>query len=94
MKISLTTTAVTLLLLVGSVSAKTRVVTLDVPGMNCAACPITVKKALTRIAGVNEVDVDLEKWRAVVTYDDARTSVAALTKATSEAGYPSTVKER
>jgi mercuric ion binding protein len=62
--------------------------------MNCAACPITVKKALTRIAGVNEVDVDLEKWRAVVTYDDARTSVAALTKATSEAGYPSTVKER
>ncbi len=27
--------------------ATTQTVTLSVPGMNCATCPITVKKALT-----------------------------------------------
>jgi len=28
-------------------------VTLDVPGMTCAACPITVKTALNRVEGVS-----------------------------------------
>jgi mercuric ion binding protein len=30
---------------------------------------------------------------AVVTFDDAKTNVGALTKATADAGYPSTVKK-
>ena len=29
--------------------AATQTVTLSVPGMNCATCPITVKKALTKV---------------------------------------------
>lgn len=32
--------------------AATQSVTLSVPDMNCAACPITVKKALTNVSGV------------------------------------------
>ena len=63
--------------------------TLSVPGMTCAACPITVKKALTRVDGVKRVDVSLDKREAVVTFDDARTNVDALRKATADAGYPS-----
>ena len=43
-------------------------------------------------AGVTKVDVDLDKLEAVVTFDDAKTTVTALTKATTDAGYPSTVK--
>ncbi|EKH5750464.1 cation transporter, partial [Pseudomonas aeruginosa] len=31
--------------------AATKTVTLSVPGMTCAACPITVKKALTKVDG-------------------------------------------
>ena len=72
--------------------AAIKTVTLSVPGMTCAACPITVKKALTRVAGVEKVQVTFEKKQAVVTYDDAKTNVQALTKATENAGYPSTVK--
>ena len=34
------------------VIAATKTVTLSVPGMNCAACPITVKKALGKVPGV------------------------------------------
>jgi periplasmic mercuric ion binding protein len=69
--------------------AATQTVTLSVPGMNCATCPITVKKALSKVAGVNEVKVNYEKREARVSFDDAKTNVQSLTLATKEAGYPS-----
>lgn len=72
--------------------AATRTVALSVPGMTCAACPITLKKALTKVEGVEKVSVSFEKKEAVVTYDDAKTNVEALTNATKDAGYPSTAK--
>ncbi len=67
-------------------------VTLDVPGMNCITCPITVKTALMKVAGVQKVNADFEKREAVVAFDDSKTSVEKLTRATTDAGYPSTVK--
>ena len=69
-----------------------KTITLSVPGMTCATCPITIKKALTKVKGVTRVEVSYETLEAVVTYDDAKTTVDALTKATTDAGYPSTVK--
>jgi mercuric ion binding protein len=66
-------------------------VTLSVPGMNCATCPITVKKALTRVEGVIDVKSNLAKRETTVIFDDTRIKVDALTKATTEAGFPSTV---
>jgi len=71
----------------------TKTVTLSVPGMNCATCPITVKKALGKVEGVTKTEVNLEKRAAVVTFDDTRTSLEALTRATGDAGYPSTLVE-
>lgn len=72
--------------------AATQTVTLSVPGMTCAACPITVKKALNKVEGVGKIQVSLEKREAVVTFDDAKTKVEALLDATTNAGFPSTVK--
>ena len=72
--------------------ADMKTVTLDVPGMTCEACPITVKKAISRVPGVSKVSARFERKEAVVVYDDTRTTVDALTKATANAGYPSTVK--
>ena len=90
---TLLSVAAALLLLASPAWAAPKTVTLAVPGMTCATCPITVKKALIKVTGVSKVDVDLDKLQAVVTFDDARTTVAALTKATTDAGYPSTVKD-
>jgi mercuric ion binding protein len=45
--------------------ATERTVRLDLPTMNCAMCPLTVKKALTRLQGVSRVDVSYEKKRSV-----------------------------
>ncbi|MFO1177031.1 MAG: mercury resistance system periplasmic binding protein MerP [Ottowia sp.] len=72
----------------------TREVRLAVPGMTCAACPITVKKALSKVKGVQKVDVDYAQRQATVTFDDAQTNVRALTDATRDAGYPSMEKSQ
>jgi len=72
--------------------AAERSVTLDVPGMYCEICPVTVSKALKKVNGVERVKASYETKQAVVTFDDAKTSVEALQKATANAGYPSTPK--
>lgn len=84
----------TSLLLVSSTVAfaKDITVTLEVPSMDCATCPITVEKALERVKGVKEVDVTFENKLAVVIFDDEVTSPDALTKATENAGFPSRIK--
>lgn len=76
-----------------SAFAATKTVTLSVPGMTCAACPITVKKALNKVEGVSKTDVSFEQREAVVTFDDTKTTAAALTEATKNAGYPSSLKQ-
>ena len=86
------TVAALLSMLASPVWAAMKTVTLAVPGMTCPVCPITVKKALFRVDGVTKAEVNFDKRQAVVTYDDAKTSVEKLTKATADAGYPSTVE--
>lgn len=78
-----------LITLCTSAWAASKTVTLSVSGMSCAACPITIKKALTRIDGVTEVEVSFDKKEAVVSFDDTKTNVSALIEATTNAGYPS-----
>jgi periplasmic mercuric ion binding protein len=73
--------------------ADSKIVTLSVPGMDCDACPITVSKALKKVDGVEKVAASLEQKEAVVTFDDAKTNVDALRRATANAGYPSMVKQ-
>ncbi len=53
----------------------------------------SVKRSLTKVNGVTQADVSLEKAEAVVTFDDAKTNTDALLKATKGAGYPSTLKK-
>jgi periplasmic mercuric ion binding protein len=72
--------------------AESKTVTLSVPGMYCEVCPITVKKALQKVAGVEKVSASFETKQAVVTFDDSKASVNKLREATAKAGYPSTVK--
>ena len=86
-------TFVSVFFIVNSALAATQVVTLSVPDMNCAACPITVKRALSKVDGVGKVNVSLERHEAVVSFDDSKTSVKTLTEATESAGFPSSIKK-
>ncbi len=69
-----------------------KTVTLTVQNMYCAACPHTVKSSLEAVPGVVKATVSYKEKTAVVTYDDTRADVNALTTATTKAGYPSAPK--
>ncbi|MFL6602528.1 MAG: heavy-metal-associated domain-containing protein [Steroidobacteraceae bacterium] len=80
------------LLLSGSaLAAEPRTVTIGVEHMTCAACPITVRKALSQVAGVSASTVDMKAHTATVTFDPGRTTPDALAAAVSNAGFPAKV---
>jgi len=78
----------------GPVNALEKLVTLSVPTMNCPVCPITVKKSLMNVDGVQSANVSLDKKTAIVTFDDQLTDVDSLLFATEMAGYPSSLIEK
>ncbi len=80
---------IALLLAGASAAAAPQTATLSVPTMSCASCPVTIKAALSKVPGVASVKSDLSKRQTTVAFDDARTDVAALTRATAAAGFPS-----
>jgi mercuric ion binding protein len=69
--------------------AADRTITLALQNMYCDACPFIVKKSLEAVPGVARAAVSYEDKTAVVTFDDIKTNVNALTTATKNAGYPS-----
>lgn len=73
----------------GAVVAAPRQVTLTVPAMDCATCPVTIRAALLKVPGVTAARVSYERRTARVTYDDSVVDVPALTRATDAVGYPS-----
>jgi len=92
MRKSLTCLLAVSLTSVGALAADKQTVTLDVTNMDCAVCPITVRKALEKVPGVDSAKVDFSAKSAVVAFDPAKTTPEALTKATADAGFPSSVK--
>lgn len=69
--------------------AAEKTITLAVKNMDCADCPFIVRKSLEALPGVAKAVVSYKEKTAVVTYDDTRVDVTALTRATTQAGYPS-----
>ena len=78
---------------VTSAQAQPRTVQLDVQKMFCATCPITVRLALKKTPGVVDASATLDPPVATVIYDDAKTTPEQLTRATENAGFPSTVRK-
>ena len=76
-----------------SVAAETRTATLEVSGMTCAVCPLTVKAALKKQPGVSEANVDLKSKMAEVKFDPAKVQPAQLAKAVTDAGFPTMLKK-
>lgn len=83
---------ISLLLGSGGAFAGEQTVKLAVDGMTCASCPYQVRSALKKVEGVTSIEVTLAEKQALVTYDDTKTDVAAFTKATRDAGFPSKPK--
>lgn len=74
-------------------AATPKTVTLAVQNMTCEMCQVTVKKSLEKVPGVSLVKVDFDKKTATVTYDADKSQAETLTKATTNAGFPSNVQK-
>ena len=72
-------------------AAESKTITLDVPGMTCKFCPITIRKALKKVPGVVNVKSEFKTKTATVTFDPSKTNIESLIKATTNAGYASTL---
>ena len=59
----------------------------DVGGMTCASCQAHVEKAVSGVAGVSDVAVNLLSGSMVVDFDDSATSADEICRAVDRAGY-------
>ncbi len=65
-------------------------VSMNIERMSCALCPVTVRKAIERVDGVQHVEVDYDAKTATVTFDDSNTTTAEIAQASTDVGYPAT----
>ena len=63
----------------------------DITGMSCAACSARVTKAVEKVAGTQDVNVNLLTNSMQLAYDENATSTAAIIAAVEDAGYGASV---
>lgn len=78
----------------GTAKMEVEKVVLEVKNMTCVSCTVAVKKSLARLDGVEEARVTLDPPEAVVVYAPAKVKVEDLIKITTNAGFPSSVKQK
>ena len=60
---------------------------LQISGMHCASCATIITRALQKVEGVEEANVNYSTASASVSYDDTKTSLDSLVKAVKSKGY-------
>ena len=80
---------VALLATASAFAAASQTAVLDVQNMTCSLCPVTIKKALQKVHGVEDAKIDFDHKTATVKFDPTKANTAALAKATTDAGFPS-----
>ena len=69
-------------------AAASEKVVLDVRNVTCAACSITIGRALDKVPGVQSKRIDAKAATVTVVFDPSRTSVTAVSRAITNAGFP------
>jgi len=66
---------------------------IKVTSMQCGSCKKNITKALKKLDGVKDVDVNLDTKEAKVTYDNAIVNLTQLESAITAAGYDANDKK-
>ncbi|MCU9594219.1 copper chaperone CopZ [Caldibacillus thermolactis] len=61
--------------------------TLDVKGMSCGHCKMTVEGALKKLDGVSAAQVNLEEGKVDVTFDESKVTVDKMKEVIEDQGY-------
>ena len=75
-----------------SPSAALQTRTFSIGNMTCPTCPITVKTAMGRVAGVKQVRIDFGAKTATVTYDASIATPARIAAASTNVGFPAKLR--
>jgi len=71
----------------GGIEGHLEKATLDIKGMHCASCAVSIEDSLNRVEGVSRAAVNFANERAIVAFDPALTNREAIKKAIRDAGY-------
>ncbi len=64
-----------------------KTLTLPVEGMTCASCVARVEKAMKKVEGVTDVNVNFATEKVTFSYNDTATNISALSGIVEDAGY-------
>ncbi|NLB78480.1 MAG: heavy metal translocating P-type ATPase [Clostridiaceae bacterium] len=64
-----------------------REILLPISGMTCAACVKAVERAIGKLEGINEVNVNLATEKAKIVYDNSKVRISQIKDVISKAGY-------
>jgi copper chaperone len=63
-------------------------VTFNIPSISCGHCVRTIRAALGEVAGVQQVEVDIDAKQVAVVYDATVVGEAQMRDVLAEADYP------
>jgi Cu+-exporting ATPase len=66
---------------------QSNIVSIPVEGMTCASCVARVEKALKKVDGVTEANVNLATEKVTLSFDEQKTDLHKLAAAVEEVGY-------
>ena len=67
--------------------------TLKIQGMTCAACAKAVERAVRKLDGVTEANVNLATEKLTVSYEPSKVRIADIKRAVEKAGYKASEEE-
>ena len=62
-------------------------ITYHVHGMHCEGCEKSIRQALEQLPGIRDLEVDHQRGRVHVDYDDTQTDVLAIKTRIEQAGF-------
>jgi len=68
-----------------------KIKTLPIEGMTCAACSAAVERAVRKLPGVSEANVNLTAENLHLSYDESQVSLENVVKAVEDAGYKAVI---
>ena len=67
--------------------ARAEKVCFEVHGMTCATCSVTLKSAVKKLKGIQDISASIEAKSAEVDFDSSQTNANAIKKAIDDVGY-------
>lgn len=63
-----------------------------IANMTCGLCPVTVNAAMSRVNGVESVEIDIAARTVHVVFDPSLTDAATIAAASEQAGYTAAIQ--